>query len=200
YGVPFPAVGERFERLDEQLAIVTGLWSTPDGENFSFAGRHYELTDSPALPKPVQQPIPVVIGGYGTSRTPRLAAKYAHEFNLPFPPLDYFATACDIVRAACEKIERDPHTMVWSVALVVCCGENEADIARRAKHIGREVDELRANGAAGTPDEVAEKVRAYAAAGAQRVYLQFLDVDDHDHLAVVAEHVVPHLTDLPGAN
>jgi F420-dependent oxidoreductase-like protein len=200
YGVPFPALGERFERLEEQLAIVTGLWSTPDGATFSFDGTHYQLSDSPALPKPVQQPVPVVIGGYGTARTPRLAAKYAHEFNLPFPPLDYYATACDFVRNACEKIDRDPASMVWSVALVVCCGENEADIARRAKRIGREVDELRTNGAAGTPDEVAEKVRAYSAAGAQRVYLQFLDVDDLDHLAVVAERVNPQLADLPGAN
>jgi F420-dependent oxidoreductase-like protein len=200
YGVPFPPLGERFERLDEQLAIVTGLWSTPEGEQFSFAGKHYELTDSPALPKPVQQPIPIVIGGYGTKRTPRLAATYAHEFNLPFPPLDYYSTACDMVRTACDKVERDPKTMVFSCALVACCGENERDIARRAKRIGREVDELRTNGAAGTPDEVAERIRAYAAAGAQRMYLQFLDVDDLEHLDVVAERVVPQIADLPGAD
>ncbi|HEY4604580.1 MAG TPA: LLM class F420-dependent oxidoreductase, partial [Blastococcus sp.] len=114
YGIPFPPLGERFDRYEEQLAIVTGLWSTPEGEQFSFAGKHYELSDSPALPKPVQQPIPVVIGGYGTARTPRLAARYAQEFNLPFPPLDYYATACDFVRNACEKIDRDPASMVWS--------------------------------------------------------------------------------------
>ncbi len=193
YGIPFPGLGERFARLDEQLAIVTGMWATPPGERFAFSGRHYELTDSPALPKPVQQPIPIVIGGYGTKKTPRLAAKYAHEFNLPFPPLDYYATANGFVRTACEDIGRDPASLVWSVALVVCCGDNEADVERRAARIGRDAAELRTNGAAGSPEEVAERIRAFAAAGAQRVYLQFLDVDDLEHLDVVAERVFPHL-------
>ncbi len=86
YAIPFPPLGERFERLEEQLAIITGLWGTPAGERFSYTGRHYEVTDSPALPKPRQQPRPpVIVGGHGPSRTPRLAATYADEFNLAFP-------------------------------------------------------------------------------------------------------------------
>jgi F420-dependent oxidoreductase-like protein len=194
YGWPFPPLGERFERLEEQLAIVTGLWETAPGERFSFAGKHYHLADSPALPKPVQQPVPVVIGGYGTTRTPRLAARYATEFNLPFPPLDYYPTAIGHVREACEKIGRDPATMTWSVALVVCCGETDADVARRAKAIGREADELRQNGAAGSPDEVAAKIRAFQDAGASRVYLQVLDLDDHDHVRLIGERVKPQVT------
>lgn len=194
YGWPFPPLGERFERLEEQLAIVTGLWQTPPGERFSYAGTHYQLADSPALPKPVQQPVPVIIGGYGTARTPRLAARYATEFNLPFPPLDYYATANGHVRAACEKIGRDPATMTWSVAVIVCCAEDAAGLARRAAAIGREPDELRENGAAGTPDEVVEKIRAFEAAGASRVYLQVLDLDDHDHVRLIGERVKPQLS------
>ncbi len=85
YGIPFPRLGERFERLEEQLAVITGLWSTPLGERFSFTGRHYQLVDSPALPKPAQAPgPPIIVGGGGATRTPRLAATFAQEFNMPF--------------------------------------------------------------------------------------------------------------------
>jgi F420-dependent oxidoreductase-like protein len=197
YGFDFPPTGERFERLEEQLAIVTGLWSTPVGAKFSHSGKHYKLTDSPALPKPVQPTVPIVIGGYGAKRTPRLAAEYASEFNLPFPPVDYYGTAIDNVKAACDAAGRDwSKTMTFSVAQVVCCGRDEAEIGRRARNIGREVDELRQNGAAGTPAEVVERLRAFAAAGASRAYLQVLDIDDHDHLRLLAAEVMPHLVDV----
>ena len=194
YGIPYPDTKERFERLDEQLAVITGLWETPAGERFSFAGRHYSLTDSPALPKPVQRPRPpIIVGGYGPRTTPRLAATYADEFNLPFAPLDVFGAQCDRVRAACDALGRDPSTMTWSIALVLCCGRDDAEVARRAGAIGRPVDDLRANGAAGTPHEVLDTIASYAAAGASRVYLQVLDLHDLDHLSLVAESVLAHL-------
>jgi alkanesulfonate monooxygenase len=194
YGIPFPSVGERFDLLEEQLAVVTGLWETPAGERFSFDGTHYRVTDSPALPKPVQSPRPpVVIGGWGKTRTPRLAARYADEFNVPFPALDAFRPALDTVVAACEAIERDPATMTLSAALVVCCGEDEATFRRRAAAIDREPDEVRNNGAAGTVSEVVDKVAAFVEAGAERVYLQVLDLADLDHLRLIAEEVAPAL-------
>ncbi|HYT38642.1 MAG TPA: LLM class F420-dependent oxidoreductase [Acidimicrobiia bacterium] len=194
YGIPFPPVGERFDRLEEQLAIVTGLWTTPEGKRFSFDGAHYRLEESPALPKPVQQPHPpIIVGGGGAKRTPALAAKFAAEFNLPFQPLDAFTTACDRVRAACEAIGRDPASMVFSAAQVLCCGADEAEFTRRAAAIGRDPDELRRDGAAGTPAEVAERLRAYRDAGAARMYLQVLDLSDLDHLRLVADTVVPQL-------
>jgi alkanesulfonate monooxygenase len=194
YGIPFPSLGERFERLEEQLAIVTGLWRTPPGETFSHHGRHYDLTDSPALPKPTQAGgPPIIVGGGGPTRTPRLAARYANEFNLPFAPADAFATACDRVRAACEAVDRDPATMTFSSAQVLCCGSNEAEVARRAARIGRQVDELRTNGLAGTPAEVLDKLGELGSRGAERVYLQIMDVDDLDHLRLVAAEVMPKL-------
>jgi len=193
YGIPFPPTRERFDRLEEQLAIITGLWSTPDGERFSFDGRHYQVSDSPALPKPVQRPVPVICGGYGARRTPSLAARHATEFNLPFPPLDAFRDQRDRVVAACEGIGRDPETMRFTVALAACCGADEGEYARRATTIGREPAELRSNGAAGTPAEVVDTLRRYDAAGAEIAYLQVLDVDDHDHLRLLASDVMPHV-------
>jgi F420-dependent oxidoreductase-like protein len=194
YGIPFPPLGERFERLEEQLAIVTGLWSTPVDDRFSYRGRHYTLTDSPALPKPVQRPgPPVIVGGGGPTRTPRLAARYASEFNLPFSPLGFTKEQFDRVRSACEAAGRDPATMGFSAALVLCCGSDEAELSRRAGRIGREAGELRENGAAGTPSEVVDKLAAYAELGAGTAYLQVLDLDDLDHVKLVAEEVAPRL-------
>ena len=194
YGIPFPPLGERFDRLEEQLEIVTGLWTTPTDERFSFAGKHYQVDDSPALPKPVQQPHPpLVVGGYGAKRTPALAARFASEFNLPFPPLDAYRDAVTRVRQACEDAGRDPATLRTSVALVVCCGTNEEEYQRRADNIGRAADELRENGAAGLPAEVVETLVAYGDAGAQTVYLQVLDLEDLDHLRLLAAEVMPEV-------
>jgi alkanesulfonate monooxygenase len=194
YGIPFPPLRERFDRLEEQLAVITGLWSTPEGKRFSFDGVHYQLTESPALPKPVQSPHPpIIMGGGGTRRTPALSARFAAEFNLPFQAPAEFVTASNRVRAACEAIGRDPQSMVFSAAQVLCCGADEAEFTRRAAAIGREPAELRANGACGTPGEVAARLRSFAAVGATRIYLQVLDLSDLDHLRLVADTVVPDL-------
>jgi F420-dependent oxidoreductase-like protein len=194
YGIPFPALGERFDRLEEQLAILTGLWATPVGEKFSFAGTHYQLADSPALPKPLQQPHPpLILGGAGAKRTPRLAATYADEFNVPFHGVADTEAQFTRVRAACAHIDRDPASLELSAAQVVCCGADEAEVAVRARAIGREVGELRANGAAGTPDEVATRLRELGAAGAGTVYLQVLDLNDLDHLLLLSQRVLPDL-------
>ncbi|MFD6663284.1 LLM class F420-dependent oxidoreductase [Micromonospora chalcea] len=194
YGIPFPPLGERFDRLEEQLAVITGLWSTPAGSTFDFPGTYYPVSDSPALPKPVQSPRPpILLGGMGPKRTPRLAARYADEFNLPFVSVEDTVTQFQRVRDACAEIDRDPSTMAWSNALVLCCGRNEAEVKRRAEAIGRDPDELRANGAAGTPAEVVETLGRYAETGSSRAYLQVLDLADLDHLELVAAEVMPHV-------
>lgn len=193
YGIPFPDTAERFDRYEEQLEIVTGLWATKMGETYDHDGTHYQLKDSPALPKPAQPKPPVLIGGRGKRRTPALAARFADEFNLPFVDLVETREQFARVARACEAIDRDPATMTWSNALVLCVGSDEAEIARRAARIGREVDELRANGLAGTPAEVVDRIGQYAEAGAERVYLQVLDLADLDHLRLVAAEVAPHV-------
>ncbi|WP_059011420.1 LLM class F420-dependent oxidoreductase [Streptomyces specialis] len=191
YGIPFPK--EKFSRLEEQLAIVTGLWGTPAGETFSYEGAHYRLTDSPALPKPAQRRVPVLLGGMGKERTPRLAARYADEFNVPFASVEDSADRFDRVRRAAEEAGRDPAELVYSHALVACVGRDDAEVARRAAAIGREVDELRSNGLAGTPEEVVEKIGRYARTGSSRIYLQILDLDDLDHLELIADRVMPRV-------
>jgi len=193
YAIPFPSTGERFDRLEEQLEIIRGLWGpTPEG-GFTFHGEHYDVAESPGLPKPVQERPPVLIGGLGARRTPALAARFADEFNLPFVDEETTRTQFDRVRAACERIERDPASMRWSNALVVCVGEDEAEIDRRAGAIGREKAELRENGLAGTPAEVIDKIGRYAELGAERIYLQVLDLSDLDHLDLIAAEVAPTL-------
>jgi len=194
YGIPFPPLGERFGRLEEQLEIITGLWGTAEGETFSFAGTHYQLTDSPALPKPAQRPRPpVLVGGIGERRTPRLAARLADEYNVAFRSVADTAAAFARAREACEAAGRQPSSLICSVAHTVCCGKDEAEFRRRAAAIGREPDAMRANGVSGTPGEVAAAIAEYAAIGAERVYLQVLDLDDLDHLALIASDVAPQV-------
>lgn len=196
YAIPFPPLGERFDRLEETLDIVTGLWQTPVGEQFSYAGRHFQISDSPALPKPVQTPgPPVIIGGAGKKRTPALAARFAAEFNVPFTPVDDAAAQFRRVRTACAGIGRPEGDMTFSAALVLCCGRDDAELARRADAIGRDVEELRRNGAAGSPEEVVAAINRYREIGASRIYLQTLDLSDLDHLELVANEVAPHLTE-----
>jgi len=195
YGIPFPDVGGRFERLAEQFEIITGLWTTPAGETYSFDGKHYQLKDSPALPKPLQAPHPpLIVGGHGPRRTPALAARWAAELNVPFATPELTRPAFERADEACSRIGRDPATLVRSVAQVVCCGSDEAEVARRAQALGREPAELREHGLAGTPAEVLEKLAAFAALGVTRVYLQMFDLSDLDHLDLLAEEVMAQMS------
>ncbi|MDT0543357.1 MULTISPECIES: LLM class F420-dependent oxidoreductase [Streptomyces] len=191
YGIPFPA--EKFARLEEQLAIVTGLWGTPVGETFSYEGTYYQLADSPALPRPAQGQVPVLIGGHGKTRTPRLAGQYADEFNMPFASAEDSERQFGRVRAAAEAAGRKGDDLVYSNALVVCVGKDDAEVARRAGAIGRQVDELKENGLAGSPAEVVDKIGRFAQAGSSRIYLQILDLDDLDHLELISSQVQAQL-------
>ncbi|MEV0277437.1 LLM class F420-dependent oxidoreductase [Streptomyces sp. NPDC050610] len=192
YGIPFPK--EKFGRLEEQLEIITGLWNTPVGDRYSFDGTYYQLTDSPALPKPAQPRIPVLVGGHGTKRTPAIAARYADEFNIPFASLEDTELQFGRVRAAAEERGRKASDLVYSNALVACVGKDDAEVARRAEAIGRSVEDLRENGLAGSPDEVAEKIGKFESIGSQRLYLQMLDLSDLDHLELIADKVMPQVS------
>ena len=193
YGLAFPAVGARYDLLEDQLAILHGVWSTASSGTFEHTGRtcHVRLEAGPL--RPAQRPHPpIILGGRGGPRGARLAAKFADEFNVSFVPVETMKASHDAVRAACEKLGRDPGDLVWSTGQVLCCGRSEAELARRAQAIGRGVDELRRDGFAGSPAEVLDKLGQFARAGADRFYLQVLDLSDLDHLRLVAEEVLPH--------
>jgi F420-dependent oxidoreductase-like protein len=192
YGIPFPTLTDRFSILEEQLAVITGLWKAPDDKLFSFDGTHYAVADSPALPKPAQRPgPPVIIGGSGPRRTPRLAAAYADEYNAAFDAAAGTKAAFDRVRAAVEAAGRPASSMIYSAAQVVCCGRDQAELERRAAAIDREPGELRRNGLAGTPAEIVDKIGRFAEIGTERMYLQVLDLDDIEHLELIAAEVLP---------
>lgn len=191
YGIPFPA--KRFDLLEEQLELVTGLWSTPVGETYSFAGAHYRLTEAPALPKPVQSRVPVIVGGGGPKRTPELAARFATEFNIGFRSEEESAEKFAGVREACRRLGRDPGSLKLSVALPTLAGASPADLDRRAANIDRTVDELRGDvNIVGGQDEIVAKVERLVALGAQRVYFQLMDLQDVSHVEYLGE-VLPHL-------
>ena len=194
YGLAFPDVATRYDIFAEQLAILDGLWQTPAGQRFDFEGKHYRLRDSPALPKPVQRPrVPIILGGAAKKRSAELAARHADEYNSAFRPVAESGHIFDRVRAAVAEAGRAPDTMAYSVAQVICVGRNDAELRRRADVLGRDLDELRANGLAGTPAEVVAKLGEFAGIGAERAYLQLMDLTDLDQLELIAAEVAPQV-------
>jgi alkanesulfonate monooxygenase SsuD/methylene tetrahydromethanopterin reductase-like flavin-dependent oxidoreductase (luciferase family) len=191
YGIPFPE--KRFGIFEEQLAIISGLWATPLGEKFSFAGEHYNVVDSPALPKPVQQRMPLIVGGSGQAKTPRLAATYATEYNTGFVPFDVLTVTMDRVRAACTVIGRDPGDLIMSIPRTVAVGATEAEASRRAEASYTDLASLRRDGIAGTTDEAVDRISAIQELGVDRLYLQVVDLRDLDHLDFIAREILPKL-------
>jgi F420-dependent oxidoreductase-like protein len=182
YGIPFPPLRERFDRLEEQLEIITGLWAAD--KPFSFTGEHYKVVDSPGLPKPAQRPgPPVIVGGKGLKRTPHLAARFASEFNVPFSTLEETVRSFDAVRAVVDR------PLVLSMAQTVACGRTDAELKRRMDAIGPAA----ARALTGRPDALVEQLGRFGEAGATRAFLQILDLQDLDHLDVIASEVAPQL-------
>ena len=181
--------------LEDQLAIITGLWATEGG--FSYAGKQHSVTDSPGLPKPHQAKPPIIMGGGGKKRSAALAARYADEYNVSFRPFEEGLPILDRVKRACEEAGRDPATMITSSALVLCVGKDEAEFQRRAANIGHDPATLRANQLGGTVSEVLDKVGRYAESGQTRLYLQTLDLQRPRPPAPGAAEVMPHVSRRP---
>jgi F420-dependent oxidoreductase-like protein len=194
YGIAFPDLATRYDLFAEQLQIIDGLWQTPSGQRFDYTGKHYRLQDSPALPKPVQQPrVPIILGGAGKKRSAALAAVHADEYNSAFQPARESRQVFDRIRAALDSAGRPADSMTYSVAQIICVGRTETELRGRAERIGRDLAELRTNGLAGTPTEVVDKLGTFAETGASRAYLQLMDLTDVDQLELIATEVAPQL-------
>ena len=192
FGIPFPSMGERFDRLEEALQIITGLWTTPPGETFSFEGRFWQLDQCANFPALVQRPRPeIVIGGTGPRRTPLAAARFADEFNSGAGRgvAERFAN----VRRVCEEIGRDPATLRLSATHQMICGATRAEAQRRLERLGAPGERMLANGVVGTPQDLVDELGRLADEGCEIVYLHIFDIDDLDHLALIGSEVVPQV-------
>jgi F420-dependent oxidoreductase-like protein len=191
YGFPFLPTKARIDVLEEQLQVLMGHWGE---ESFSFDGDYYVLSDLDAEPKPVQRPHPpVIMGGTAGPRSAALAARFADEYNTPFPPLADVAGRRGRVVEACERAGRDP--IPFSAMIGTVIGADAADLASRARRVaertGTDPAELLREPPPGwvvaTLDQAAEQFAAYRDAGLQRVMCQTLVHDDLDAVALVGE-------------
>ena len=205
-GLPFPEISERGDMLEENLDVLLGLWGEPDG--WSYEGRHVQIRDAQFYPKPVAAPgrptLPngasrprILVGGGGTPRSMRIAAKYADEFNLSSSSPDLARTKYGQLAAACEEAGRDPSTMTRSTMSGVLIGRDRDEIRRRQQDLLRDfgnVDagedwfhERRDRWIFGTPSEARAQVERFAEAGAERIMLQDFLPRDLDMVDLMAE-------------
>ena len=200
YGFEVPDLGERLEKLAEQVEIVHRQWTD---ERTTFAGRHYTLEDCPALPKPVQRPRPpLLVGGQGGSGTIGPAVRFADEYNTYLADREECERRRRRLDRACEREGRDPRTLPLSLMTGFILGSDEGDLGERARRIGERfggrsgnevLERSRARGTAGTPAEVAAGLRELEAVGVERVMLQHLLHDDLEAVALVGRELVPAL-------
>jgi F420-dependent oxidoreductase-like protein len=199
HGFAFPGLGERMDRLAEQLEIVHGSWA--DGP-FSFTGRHYTLRDLDAQPKPVQRPRPpLLMGGAAGPRAAALAARWADEYNTVLPTLEQVAERRARIAQACEEAGRDP--LPLSVMTGCLVGADRAELHDRARRLGEQRREdsdpqrvlaaLPGEWIVGTVDEAVEQLAALRDAGAHRVMLQHLLHSDLDAVELIGRALAPRL-------
>jgi len=199
HGLPFPPIAERAAMLEEALEIVRGLWSGPDG--WSYAGRYWTVEDAHFAPKPIQQPSPpIIVGGEGTPRGLRIAARYADEFNLSSSGPDRARDRFAALDAACRAIGRDPATIRRSAMVGVLVGRTARELEARRAMLVAEVGPMPNPDAwlaaraerwiLGEPAQALAMARRYAEAGCERLMLQDFIPRDLDHVKALAEVLV----------
>jgi F420-dependent oxidoreductase-like protein len=205
-GLPFPEIKVRGDMLEEQFAVLHGLWGEPDG--WSFQGTHVTIEEASLHPKPVARPgrptspsggvrPRLLTGGDGTPRSMRIAARYCDEFNLSSTSPDNAVAKFAALRAACEAIGRDPATLTRSLMAGVLIGRDEAELSRRKADLlaafGNDAggddwfDAREPRWVLGTPDQAREMVARFEAAGAERIMLQDFVPRDLDMIDLMAE-------------
>jgi len=195
-GLPFPPFAERMEMLEDQLAVLLGLWNQPDG--WSYEGRHVRVESKSFHPLPVQRPHPpIIVGGQGNARSVALAARHADEYNVYAQGPDGVAAAFARLDEECRRIGRDPSSIVHSAMAGVLTGRDEQELAERTKLLlaaiagdGTDPNEWlerhRGRWIFGLPDDARSMVARFAAAGAERIMLQDFIPRDHAMIEVAA--------------
>jgi alkanesulfonate monooxygenase SsuD/methylene tetrahydromethanopterin reductase-like flavin-dependent oxidoreductase (luciferase family) len=194
FGIPYGGLGGRFDRLEDYLAVIRGLWDTPTGQTFDHEGPFFTVKDGPGISHPAEGPPRLVCGGSGLKRTPRLAATYADEANslgrTPQVSRPFFE-ACD---AACAKRGRDPKSLRRSVLISsVTCGEDDADIDRQLARAGV-TREQAARGLICSPEQLVELLQEWEASGTvDQVVISRRGAVDAQSLRLIGEQVLPQL-------
>jgi F420-dependent oxidoreductase-like protein len=192
FGIPFPGIGARLDQLEESARILRALF---DGERVTFAGRHFHLTDALCLPRPVQPRLRLWIGGQGERRLLRIVARHADGWNVPFLTPEVFAQRNATLDRWCEREGRDPRAITRTVNLGLALGADAAQVRRQEENLrlmfGPMTDFVRPGVLVGTPPQVIERVRAYAAAGAEWVILALRAPFDWEGLELFVREVMP---------
>jgi F420-dependent oxidoreductase-like protein len=199
YGFDLPGHGVRSGMLAEQIELIHRLWTE---ESTTFSGRHYEVEDCAALPKPVQEPHPpIVVGGIAMPNTVEPAARLADEYNSAAAPIEELKARRNRVRAACEAAGRPSSEMVFSVALPCVVGETEDEVREREQRVLERVERSEElawffaardeNWLIGTPDAIVERLLALEEIGVGRVYLQHYNHTDLASVALLGTAVLP---------
>ena len=208
YGFPFPPIGDRADMLEEQLTILRGLWEEPDG--WRFDGPHYQIDDARFRAKPGRRAlarlkgrqggIRLIVGGDGTPRSLRIAARFADEFNLSSSDPLRAADRYKRLDEACRAAGRDPASISRSSMVGVLIGKDKAELDRRTKELMHLLGvssggdawlaERRSRWIIGTPDEGREVVRRYIDAGAERIMLQDFLPWDLDMVDLMASELI----------
>lgn len=202
FGLPFPPMKERFDRLEEQLEIITGLWlaGSAGGAGFSFTGQHYRADNNRTPPQVTQRPHPpVIVGGGGPRRTPAIAARFATEFNSALSSVDEARARFAVFGAACEAIGRDPADARRSGFIPVAIGSTQAEAERRAAIVAAS-PRIRESMVIGPPGLLADRIAGLAGVGADTVYLHIFDIHDLDHIALIGAEVLPQLETMSRAS
>jgi alkanesulfonate monooxygenase SsuD/methylene tetrahydromethanopterin reductase-like flavin-dependent oxidoreductase (luciferase family) len=196
-GIPFPDIGERYDMLTEQMAIIHGLWTEPDG--WSYDGEHWQVRGAMrhgVIARGGRKHPHILFGGKGGPRLAGLVARYGDEFNLNSASPDDAPEAYARVRAACEEIGRDPNEVVYSAMTGVLVAETEGDLRARVADLLSALGQGETDGDAwlaerrrrwimGTPDEARERVQAFEERGTQRIMLQDFLPRDLDHVRLM---------------
>jgi F420-dependent oxidoreductase-like protein len=196
HGFPFPPITERADMLEEQLQIVRGLWTEPDG--WSFRGSHYSIDDARFRPRPKPRPR-IMVGGGGTPRSMRIAARWADEFNLSSSTPELARDKYAALTKACQAAGRDPASLTRSAMVGVLVGANGAEVRARETALlaalGQDagsswLDERRQRWIYGTPDQARARIEQYAEAGVERMMLQDFVPRDLDMIDLLGREIV----------